>query len=46
MTARFEKESGLVTKIRELRGKIEETAEQANAAEALGVLRAELSTEV
>ena len=44
MKARFEKESALVTKIRELRGKIEETAEQANATEQLGPMRAELTT--
>lgn len=44
MRARFEKETALVTQIRDLRDKIEETATQANAAEALGPLRAELAT--
>ena len=44
MRARFEKETALVTQIRDLRNKIEETAAQANAAETLGPLRAELAT--
>jgi len=43
MRARFEKESELVGKMRELRGKIEEAATEANAAEQLGPMRAELA---
>jgi type VI secretion system protein VasG len=44
MKARFEKESGLVGKMRELRTKIEDAAAEANAAEQLGPMRAELAT--
>ena len=44
MKARFEKESELVGKMRELRGKIEDVAAEANAAEQLGPMRAELAT--
>ncbi|MBM3763954.1 MAG: type VI secretion system ATPase TssH [Acidobacteria bacterium] len=42
MKARFAKESELVGKLRELRGKMEDTAMEANAAEKLGPMRAEL----
>jgi type VI secretion system protein VasG len=41
---RFEKETGLVMKLRELRGKIEEKAAEANAAAELGPMREELAT--
>jgi type VI secretion system protein VasG len=44
MKARFEKEKDLVTKIREMRAKIEEAAAQENAAETVASLRAELAT--
>jgi type VI secretion system protein VasG len=43
MKARFAKESELVGKMRELRGKIEDAAAEANAAEQLGPMRAELA---
>lgn len=42
LKARFTKESGLVVKLRELRGSIEEKAHEANAAAELGPLREEL----
>jgi len=42
MKARFAKESELVGKLRELRGKMEDTAMEAGAAEKLGPMRAEL----
>ncbi|MBM3753096.1 MAG: type VI secretion system ATPase TssH [Acidobacteria bacterium] len=42
MKARFAKESELVGKLRELRGKMEDTAMEANAAGKLGPMRAEL----
>ena len=43
MRARFAKESELVGKMRELRGKIEEAAAEADATEKLGPMRAELA---
>ena len=43
LKARFEKESGLVLKLRELRGRIEEKAHEPNAAAELGPLREELT---
>ncbi|MCA2971553.1 MAG: type VI secretion system ATPase TssH [Acidobacteriaceae bacterium] len=43
LKARFEKESGLVMKLRELRGRIEEKAHEPNAAAELGPLREELA---
>ena len=43
LKARFEKESGLVMKLRELRGRIEEKAHEPNAAAELGPLREELT---
>jgi type VI secretion system protein VasG len=43
LKARFEKETGLVMKLRELRGQIEEKAHEANAAEELGPMREELA---
>jgi type VI secretion system protein VasG len=42
MKARFDKEAALVTKIRELRAKMEEKAAEANASEVLGPMREEL----
>ncbi|MFN9460381.1 MAG: AAA family ATPase, partial [Acidobacteriota bacterium] len=43
LKARFEKESGLVMKLRELRGRIEEKAHESNAAAELGLMREELA---
>jgi len=43
LKARFEKESGLVLKLRELRGRIEEKAHEPNAAAELGPMREELA---
>ncbi|OYW12415.1 MAG: ClpV1 family T6SS ATPase, partial [Acidobacteriia bacterium 12-62-4] len=43
LKARFEKEAGLVTKLRELRGQIEEKAHEENAAAELGPMREELA---
>jgi len=43
LKARFEKEAGLVIKLRELRGQIEEKAHEENAAAELGPLREELA---
>lgn len=40
---RFEKESGLVLKLRELRGRIEQKAHESNAAAELGPMREELA---
>lgn len=40
---RFDKESGLVAKLRELRGRIEEKAHESNAAVELGPMREELA---
>jgi type VI secretion system protein VasG len=43
LKARFEKETALVMKLRELRGQIEEKAHEANAAAELGPMREELA---